>query len=128
MDNYKFKTYRKPQNKNIIEVIGFTWSPDEQLITDLQAYMLIDNICRDASFYSYYKEYRNIEAKTGLHYHGFLYIFDKCKWHHRSVPIWDNIGKVHPHWEFPSDLIKKDWVSYIKKQKNTHYTNHPDYA
>lgn len=120
INQYKFKQYRKA--KTILETIGFTWSPDSTKYSQYQIYCILDDICSNAAYYSYYPEYRNEDAKTGLHYHGILYIFDKCKWFRRSKPMWEMMNPVKPHWEFD---ITTHWNEYIQKQHNTLYTNDP---
>ncbi len=120
MDNYKFKTYRKL--KKINEIIGFTWSPDDTIYSQKDIYILLDNICRDSAYYSYYPEFRDPVNSTGLHYHGKIYIFDKCKWFRRSKPMWELVNKVKPHWEFG---LTPAWDQYICKQKGVLFTNHP---
>lgn len=120
IDQYKFKNYRK--EKQVKEVIGFTWSPDETKFSDSVVYCLIDDICRDSAYYTFYPEYRDVEAKLGRHYHGVLYIFDKVKWFKRSKPMWEMMNVIKPHWEFG---ISEHWHTYIEKQHEVQYTNYP---
>ncbi len=119
--DYRFKQYRKP--KQVQETIGFTWSPDSTRFTELQVYCILDDICANSAYYSYYPEYRNIEEQTGKHYHGILRIFDKVKWFKRSKPMWEMMNPVKPHWEFD---ITQFWSEYCKKQSGTLYTNYND--
>lgn len=122
LTNHKFKTYRKL--KPVDEVIGFTWSPDETKFTCTDIYYLIDALCHNSAYYSFFSEFRDKVLCTGLHYHGILHIFDRTKfWYKYAVPKWNGIGKIGPHWEFN---LTYRWDIYIQKQNGILYTNYPD--
>lgn len=129
-------------SKSIKKIIGLTWSPDETKYDIEHVKSRLDDLCTHVGYYYLYPEYRDYDSRTGLHYHGYIFIYDWFKFNKRQKNSFkayvikpEYIFKFGEAQKYPNAITAsiacgfRGWVNYCTKEchMNDHkvLSNHP---